>query len=128
MGRDTKVFYILSLTDIAIFATLLFSAYRARRDPPAHKRFIYVATTALLIAAIARLPFAFSYRRNLVAAALSWIFLLILVGYDVWSTRKPHRATLSASALLVIAQMVRIPVGKTAAWHAFATWVQHWAR
>ncbi len=128
VGRDTKAFYIVSLSDMVIFGTLLFSAYRARRDPPAHKRFIYVATTALLIAAIARLPFAFSHRRIVVAAALSWIFLLILVGYDVWSTHKPHRATLSASALLVIVQIVRMPIGKTAAWHTFATWVQHWAR
>jgi len=43
-GRDTKAFYIVPLTDMLIFATLLLFAYRARRDPPAHKRFIYVAT------------------------------------------------------------------------------------
>jgi hypothetical protein len=50
-GRDPKFFYIIPLTDMLIFATLIFFAMRARSNPPAHKRFIFVGTTALLIAA-----------------------------------------------------------------------------
>src|SRR3989475_7028359 len=58
-GRDAKFFYIIPLTDMLIFATLIFFAMRARSNPPTHKRLIFVGTTALLIAAIARWPFAF---------------------------------------------------------------------
>jgi len=127
-GRDAKFFYIIPLTDMLIFATLTFFALRARRNPPAHKRFIFVATTALLIAAIARWPIGFVFRNAPAAALISYGFLILLVGYDLWSTRKVHRATLWAGAFLIFVQQIRLPIGKTAAWHAFASWVQSLAR
>lgn len=127
-GRDAKAFYIVPLTDMLIFAVCLYSAFRARLNPSAHKRYIYIATTALLIAAIARLPFSFGNRRVLVAALLTNIFLLILVAYDWWSTRTIHRATLLAGAFMIFVQQVRLPIGRSAAWHAFAAWVQTHAR
>jgi FtsH-binding integral membrane protein len=127
-GRDTKAFYIVSMTDMLIFAVLLGFAFRARSDSPTHKRIIYVATTGLLIAAIARLPMAFSYRNNPVDALLSYIFLVILLSYDLWSTHKIHRATIWASAYLIFVQQIRVPLGKTAAWHTFADWVLAHAR
>jgi FtsH-binding integral membrane protein len=127
-GRDPQTFYIVPLTDILIFAMLLFFAFRARFDSQTHKRFIYVATTALLIAAIARWPMAFSYRNNPVDALLSYTFLIMLAAYDLWSARKIHRATLWASAFLIFVQQVRLPIGRTAAWHVFASWVQSHGR
>jgi FtsH-binding integral membrane protein len=126
-GRDPKFFYIIPLTDMLIFATLIFFAFRARSNPPAHKRLIFVGTVALMIAAIARWPF-FGQRNPITAALLSYVFLLLLVSYDLWSMRKIHRATIWASAFLIFVQQIRIPIGKTAAWHAFATWVQSIAR
>ncbi len=127
-GRDPKFFYIIPLTDMLIFATLVFFAFRARSNPPAHKRLILVATVALMIAAIARWPIALVHRNAIRAALLSYLFLLILVTYDLWSTRKVHRVTLWAGGFLIFVQQVRIPIGKTAAWHAFASWVLSHAR
>jgi len=127
-GRDPQFFYIIPLTDMLIFATLIFFTFRARFNPPTHKRLIIVATTALLIAAVARWPIDFVYRRAPVAALLTYFFLLALAAYDFWSTRKIHRATLWASAYLIFVQQIRIPIGKTAAWHAFAAWVQSHGR
>jgi hypothetical protein len=54
--------------------------------------------------------------------------LLLLIGYDLWSTRKVHRATLWASVFLIVLQQVRIPIGRTVPWQSFATWVQNLAR
>jgi FtsH-binding integral membrane protein len=127
-GRDSQFFYIIPLTDMLIFATLVFFAFRARSNPPEHKRLIFVATTALLIAAIARWPFAIVHRNPIMGALFSYTFLLILVGYDLWSARKVYRATLWAGAFLIFVQQIRIPIGKSAAWHAFASWVQSAAR
>jgi hypothetical protein len=121
-GLDAKFFYIIPMTDMLIFGTLVFFAFRARSNPPAHKRLILVATTALLIAAVARWPFDVVHRKPMMAALASYIFLAILVAYDLWSTRKVHRATLWAGAFLIFVQQIRIPIGKTAAWHAFASW------
>jgi hypothetical protein len=127
-GRDPRFFYIIPLTDMLIFATLIFFAFRARCNPAAHKRLILVATTALLIAAIARWPFGFVFRKAPEAALLSYGFLIVLVAYDLWSTRKVHRATIWAAGFLIFVQQIRLPIGETAAWHAFASWVQSVAR
>ena len=127
-GLDVKTFYIIPMTDMLIFAVLVFFAFRARFNPPAHKRLILVATTALMIAAIARWPLAMIYRKPLAAALLTYVFLLLLVAYDLWSTHKVHRATLWGSVFLIFVQQIRFPIGQTAAWHAFATWAQSLAR
>jgi hypothetical protein len=123
-GRDPRVFYIVPLTDMLIFATLIFFAWRMRTNAAAHKRLILIATTALLIAAVARWPVAIVHRNPLRAAIATWVFLLGLAVYDYWSTRKLHRVTIWASAFLITIEMVRIPIARTALWHSFATWAQ----
>ena len=123
-GFDPYFFYIIPTTDMVIFGTLVFFAFRLRRESSAHKRIIYVATTGLLIAAIARWRWAFVHRNAPKAALVSYAFLLLLTAYDWWSMRKVHRATIWAGGFLIFVQLIRLPIGKTAAWHAFAAWVQ----
>ncbi len=123
-GLDTYFFYIVPMTDMVIFATLMFFAYRARRDPSAHKRIIYIATVGILIAAIARFPHPWFFHNALHAAIASYGLLLLLIAYDLWSTHKIHRATLWAGGFLILVQQTRLPIGKTAAWHSFAAGVQ----
>ncbi len=122
-GLDAGTFYIIPLSDILLFAVFLFLAFRNRRDSPAHKRYIYLATTALLLAAFARWPFAFIAGHFPVAVLSCEIYLLFLIAYDLWSTHKIHRATLWAGAFLIFVQQVRIPLAKTGLWHSFADWV-----
>jgi len=110
------------------FAVLIGFAFRARFNPAAHKRLILIGTIALMIAALARWPIAFLYMRAPVATFVSYAFLLMLVAYDLWSTRKVHRVTIWASVFLIFVQQIRMPIGKTAAWHAFAGWAQHLGR
>jgi len=123
-GVDTYFFYIVPMTDMVIFATLIFFAFRARRDPSAHKRIIYVATVGILIAAIARFPLSWLFHKAPHAAIVSYAFLVLLVAYDLWSTRKIHRATLWASGFLIFIQQIRLPIGKSAEWHSFAAGVR----
>jgi len=127
-GLDTYFFYIVPMTDMVIFGTLIFFAFRARRDPSAHKRIIYIATVGVLIAAIARFPMSWLFHNAAHAAIASYAFLLLLAAYDLWSTRKLQRATLWAGTFLIFVQQIRLPIGKTAAWHTFAAWVQSVAR
>jgi len=127
-GVDTYFFYIVPMTDMVVFATLIFFAFRARRDPSAHKRIIYIATTGILIAAIARFPSNWLFHKAPHAAIASYVFLLLLVVYDLWSTRRIHRATIWASGFLIFIQQIRLPIGRTAVWHALAAWIQAHAR
>ena len=127
-GWDPKSFYIIPLTGILIFATLIFSAFRARLNPPEHKRLIFIATTVLSVAAIARWPLAMVLGNPPRAMLFSYIFLFILAGYDWWSTRKIHRATIWASVFVISLEQITLPIGKTAVWHSFASWIQSVAR
>src|SRR5260370_8044982 len=108
---DPKTFYIVPLGDMFLFGTLVFLAFRARFNPPAHKRLMLIATTALMIAAVARWPFAFIQKNPLwVAELCTYAFLLLLLAYDLLTTPKVHRATLWASPLLLIVHPPTVPI------------------
>src|SRR5947209_10078315 len=99
-GRDALAFFIVPVTDMVVFPVLILFAFRARSNPQVHKRIILVATIALMTAPIARLPFAWLHRKPPMAHLASYGFLLLMVAYDLWSTHKPHRATVWAGAFL----------------------------
>src|SRR5258708_1045648 len=82
-GLDAQAFYIVPLTDMLIFGTLIFFAFRARSNPPVHKRLIFVATTAVLIAAVGRLPFVVVHKIPNCAALFSSVFLPCLAACDL---------------------------------------------
>jgi hypothetical protein len=132
--RDPLAFYILPLANIVAFAVLMVLAYRARFDSAAHKRLIIVASTALMAAPIARWHLhGFLHTRAFgvsatMAERLSYMFILLLIAYDLWATRRVHRATVWAGAFLIIFQQSAVYFGRTWIWHAFAGWVQNIAR
>jgi hypothetical protein len=55
---DAKTFYVIPLSDMVVFATLILFAYRYRSNPAAHKRLILLATIAIMDAPTGRPPFA----------------------------------------------------------------------
>ena len=123
-GIDPRTFYIIPITDIVLFGVLLYLGFRNRTDCPAHKRYLLLATTTLLLAATAR----WSFLHSLVVADLLTYSFPVLLAYDLWSTRKIHRVTLWASAVLIVLHQVRVPIGNTVVWHSFADWVLGLAR
>ncbi|HEY8716209.1 MAG TPA: hypothetical protein VIM00_12585 [Candidatus Acidoferrum sp.] len=124
-GVDAATFLIVPATDILIFGTLIFFAWRARFNAAAHKRLVMVATVALMTAAVARWPFAMVQGKIIAAAGATYVFLVFIVIYDLWSTHKVHRATLWSSLFLIAVEFVRFPVSQTAVWRSFAGWVAH---
>jgi len=127
-GLDPKTFYTVPMGDMLIFSVLIYFAFRARSNPAAHKRLILISTVALIDAAIARWPVPFIQQSNVLSDLCCYAFLLFLVLYDLWSTGKVHRATISASLFLVVVQQIRVPIGMTGPWQAFASWAQSLAR
>jgi hypothetical protein len=119
-------FSITPFTDMLMFAVLAGWALHERPNPSAHKRLILLATIVMMRAAIFRWPFAFVYHNQVRAILVSYIFIVLLVCYDLWSMGRLHRVTLWGSSVLVFVHLVRIPVGQMEAWHHFARWVQSW--
>jgi len=128
-GMDARTFYVIPFSEMVMFPILVFLAYRARKDPVAHKRFILIATVALLGVAFTRFHVAFLYRTIFPALCASYSFLLLLGLYDLWCMRKLHRATWFGGVLVIGVGLMRFPFAHTTAWQAFAGWVQshsHW--
>ena len=93
-GLDAKTFFIVPLVDITIFAAFVWFAYRDRFDPAAHKRLILLATIALMDAPTGRPPFAVLTNHAFIDCMFCWLFVLMMVGYDLWSSGKVHRVIL----------------------------------
>jgi hypothetical protein len=125
---DAQTFYAIPMGGMLIFATLIFFAYRNRSNPAAHKRLILIATIALLDAPTGRPPFTVITAHPLMDSVFVYAFLLLIIAYDLWSTRKVQRSTIWATAFVVVAGQLRVPIGQTAVWHHFAAWVQTIAR
>jgi FtsH-binding integral membrane protein len=128
VGRDPRAFFAIPLSTILIFAALVVSAFRARRNPPVHKRLIILATVGLLPAAITRWPMAVFHHNTMVSMWSSYVFALLVILYDLWSSHKIHRVTLAASAFLIVIGQAAFPIGRTGAWHGFARWVESMVR
>lgn len=124
-GRDPKAFFAIPIGDMLIFATLIFFSYRNRVNPTIHKRLLIIATVGLSVAAINRWPFLVRHHNG---APYSYIFLLMIAVYDLWSTHNVYGATFWGSAFLVAIQQLAGPIGRTSAWLHFAAWLQSLVR
>lgn len=123
VGPDPKTFYIVNMIGLLTFAVLIAGSYVARRRPDMHKRLVLYATLSMLNNAIDRWPYQ---AMGVHATRAHWIYLgylLIPVVYDLMSLHRIHRATLFAAPFVAVLQKLEMPLGKTQAWHAFATFM-----
>jgi len=126
-GVNPLSFLTIPLGDMLVFAILVGAAFYFRRRADVHKRLMLLATIAILPAAVARLPFAFIQQYGPLAFfGLSDLFIVPCLIYDVVTRGRPHRATIIGGALIVISHPLRLVIGSTHAWLAFATWLTHW--
>ena len=84
---EALTFYIIPITDIAMFGLLIALAYRQRRVPAAHKRLLILSVIAIIDAAIARWPFPLFQANRWYGDAACYAFLMVLVIYDLIACR-----------------------------------------
>lgn len=107
-----------------VFAILVAAALYYRHQPQTHKRLMLVATFAVLPAAVSRLPLAFIQNNGpLIFFGVNDLLLLACIAYDTLAHRRLHPAYLWAGLLLIVSHPVRLALGGTSAWLAFAHWL-----
>lgn len=112
----------MQILDFSIFAGL---AYWQRKDRESHKRLIALAMVDPIFGVV--VPLTHRYMQPIEHwANLSWLILLLMIGYDLWTRRKLHLVTVWGSLWLVLVQDLRPLVGNTAAWEAVAQWMRSW--
>ncbi len=119
-----ELLYLVNVSMASVFTVLMAFAFWWRNSPPAHKRLVLIANIALLFAPLIRIPVASLYLNMSGATRACYWFLLPLIVYDLWSSRRIHPATLWASAFLVLVYEVRFVVADTAPWLAFSAWMR----
>ncbi|MGE5465611.1 MAG: hypothetical protein ACM3RQ_00395 [Methanocella sp.] len=116
----------LQFLAIPFFDMVLFSAFVAlgiarRRNPQSHKRWMLLATIEMTTAAIARWPGVLPLG-PLAFFALTDLFLVALVIWDLRSRGRLHPVTLWGGLAMILSQPLRLAVSGTEPWLAFARW------
>jgi hypothetical protein len=125
---DPKSFYSIPFFETAVFCVLIVWALRARADGAAHKRLILIATISLMGPAVNRWTFLPIAHRGLLTSAIIDSFILLVAGFDLWTRRRIHRATMQGGLFMIVAHQFMFPIGMTPVWHRFATLVANvWA-
>ena len=120
-------FLTIPLGDMLIFGILFGAAYYYRNKLATHKRLMLLASIALLPAGVARWPIHFIETGGpLVFYSLADLFIVPCLIFDIITRGKPHRATVLGGLLIIISHPLRLIIGGTHAWIAFATWLTHW--
>jgi hypothetical protein len=120
-------FLVIPLGDMLVFASLVGAGFYFRRRADVHKRLMLLATISILPAATARLPFAFIQQVGPLAFfGLADLFIVACLLYDLAARKRFHRATVWGGLLIVVSQPLRLWIGNTEPWLAFATWLTQW--
>lgn len=123
-GPPALAFLTIPLGDMGVFAALVGAAFYFRRRADIHKRLMLLATIAILPAATARWPLAFIQEVGPLAFfGLADLFIVPLLVYDFLTRGRVHRATVVGALFLVASHPLRLLIGPTAAWLAFAEWL-----
>lgn len=121
-GIDPRRFLLVPLFAVALFALFAAAGIARRRDPQSHKRFMLLATIALLPPAIARWVLLLGLGPPVVFA-IATLLLVPLIVWDLRTLRRLHPVTLWAGSLLVISGPLRLLLSRTDGWLRVADWL-----
>ena len=120
-------FLVVPLAAISLFAVFVALAIARRSDSQSHKRYMLLASIAMIEAAVARWPFDFMVQPSPVPGLgmfelVTCLFLVPLAIWDLASRGRLHAVTLWGGLALVATLLLRLPLASTEAWQGFARW------
>ena len=124
IGIPGELILVGDFEELALFAGLTAWGMIERRRPAAHKRLMILGTMAMIGPAINRWPFPDQLRIPGTIAVYMAV-PLIVVAYDLWSTRRIHRTTAIAYALLSAGILTLLPVASMPIFTRCVTWIRH---
>ena len=110
------------LENLALFVALTAWGLLVRRNGASHKRLMILGTMAIMGPAIDRWPIPHTIIGTLA------IFLglpLLVVVYDLWSSRRVHRTTAVGFAMIAVVVFTVLPVSRLGFWQQCIAWIRH---
>jgi hypothetical protein len=123
-GFDSPLIFAVALSEIAGFAVPVFFGLALRRRSGFHKRLILVGTIAMTTAGFGRWPVSFLLHKPLPAMLAAFSLLVLLIAFDLRSTRRLHPATVWGGAWVVFIELTGFAVGHSVSWRAVAAYVR----
>jgi hypothetical protein len=122
---DPRVFYAVPFFDLVVFCSCVALGVQWRERSETHKRLMVLSYSQLLHAGVGRYPWAW------MLAGAPWTYLLlpdaavIAAGavHDYATRGKVHRVWWLGGPLVLMSEPLRLMIGSTAPWIAFAGWV-----
>jgi len=119
-GDEALGFLIIPLGGMVSFAALVACGIIWRAHIDIHRRLMLLATIAILPAAIGRIPGFES------PVAITVYFLALLAAAplrDLLKKQRPHPVSLWGGVAVLVYELGRFLISKTAAWRAIAEWI-----
>jgi hypothetical protein len=113
-------FFAIPVGDMVVFPILVAAALASRRQTEMHKRLMLLATISVLDAAIARWPLAIMASGPVAFFAVTDLYIVAGVVFDVAVRGRVHPAYIWGGLLIVGTQVARLALWHTAWWIAFA--------
>ena len=133
-GDRARGFMIVPVTTIIFFAAAVTVAIANRRQPEIHRRWMVIASVAILMAAVARIVRFLRFGTDVppgpapiemsIVPALGTDLLIVAAMIHDWRTRgRVHPAYWIGGGAWLAIQLGRIPYSKTTQWQAAADWL-----
>jgi hypothetical protein len=119
-GIPPRVFLIIPIFDLLVFAPLVAAGIYYRRRPETHKRLMLLATVSILAAAVARLPTSLAIAGPPFYFGVVDLLILMGVAYDIATRRKLHPVYVWGGLFVVASQVLRLTLSGTGAWLSIA--------
>jgi hypothetical protein len=129
-GRDDSAFFAVSTTYLLTFSVLVSLAWSHRRNPPAHKRLMLLATAAILGGAHMRIwgdVWPESWIEEIFASRLLFYFggtlIIVAMGmaHDFLTRQRLHRVYIIGAPCLLASYVLAIMLYDSSAW---SDWVR----
>jgi hypothetical protein len=115
---------VVPLTTMLLFGVFAGAGLCCRKRPEVHKRFMMLATIAMLPAAIGRaMGWLFGGATPALFFGAIGFFVLAIVIYDHRRLGRVHPVTLWGGLALMLSFPARLALGKTDLWLGFAAWL-----
>lgn len=115
-------FLIMPVGELVVFTTLFTAAIAMRKRSAWHKRFMLVASLAMLAPALARLPVIGAGGPPAFFGVID-LALIGCIAFDTARNRRVHPAFLVALGVVIAGQVGRLLLMQTPAWLAVAKWL-----
>ena len=115
-------FLVIPLTSVLLFALLAAVGLYYRHRPDVHKRFMLLATIALLPPALGRIP-VLAAGGPAAFFGVTLGFIIAVVAHDYFTCRKIHPVSLWGGMVLAASFPGRLALGNTEAWQVFTRWL-----